>query len=152
MRDRRSKTLIPRSIVGMERRPQRSHRPKTAPPFTAAFAPPLQRMEKSMNRHGNGACASFRRQAFVLELYRLKSVLSLQIRDYCLEKTGISSPQRAIFGKHKKSARTFCSKPASPRHGPELCVDIVDGRDRVASGGAFAIGTTVADQGPGAAL
>jgi len=120
-------------------------------PFTGPFAPPSQRLEKPIFGHGRDARASFRRQSSVLELGRLGYVQSLQIRVHCLQQTEISSPKRAMSGKHQKSAPTFCSKPAASRHGPEYCVDIVDGRDKLASDDAFAIATTEADGGADAA-
>jgi hypothetical protein len=121
-------------------------------PFTALFAPPAQRMEKPILGHARNASASFRRQASVLGLGRLRYVQSLQIRVYCLEQPEISSPKRAMSGKHQKSAPTFSSKPAASRHGPEYCVDIVDGRDKLPSDDAFAIATTEADRGANATL
>jgi hypothetical protein len=132
----------------MERRRQRSHRPKTAPPFMAPFSAPLQRMENPMNGQRSCASTSFRRQVSILEFWCLASLQSSQIRVYCLGQTGKSSPKQATFGNHKKSSRTFWSKPAPSRHGPEHCVDIVGGRDKVASDDAFAIGTTEAGDGP----
>jgi hypothetical protein len=151
-RDRRSKTVVPRPIAGMERQRQRSHRPKTAPLFSAPLAAPSQRIDSPTNGRRNCASTSFRRQVSILEFWCLASVQSLQIRVYCLEQTGISSPKQATSGIYKRSSRTFRSKPAPSRHGPEHCVDIVGGRDKVASGDAFAIGTTEAGDGPGIAL
>jgi hypothetical protein len=152
LRDRRSKTVVPRPIVGIERRRQHSHRPKTAPPFIAPFAALLQRIENPKNGQGNCASASFRRQVSILELWRLTSVQSLQIRVYCWEQTGRLRLNKRRLGIIKKSSRTLWSKPAPLRRGPEYCVDIVGGRDKVASDDAFAIGTSEAREAPGVAL